>query len=140
MGTTPLIHALNETTDKFHHNTNKAPLSDAVLHLAKLDVTALLAVGTGADDKDPDQVVVSVSAPYRIGLPAKELYDDKDILKRYGEVIHQVFSAIYPSSESGSNNSHSLVEFERRLAAASPDAEDRDDVEVSNTGHKEYVI
>lgn len=131
IGVVPLVMALNETTRKFYHNTDdKKALSETVLHLSKLGVTALLAIDTGADDKDPDTVVVSVSAPYSIGLPAKELYGDEKVLKRYEEVASQVLSALYPNSNTMSSNYHALIEFEKKLAAASPDAEDRDDVTV----------
>lgn len=129
IGVTPLVHALNETATKFtSHGHDETAISAAVLHLAKLDVTALIAVGTGADDKDPDTVVVSVSAPYRIGLPAKELYANEKVLKRYEEVASQVISALYPNLNLNTNDYHALIEFEKNLAAASPDAEDRNDV------------
>lgn len=106
-----------------------------MLHLSKLGVTALLAIGTGADDKDPDTVVVSVAAPYRVGLPAKELYGDEKILKRYEEVASQVIPALVPRSNSVSDDYHGLIEFEKKLAAASPDSEDRDDVTVGRCVH-----
>lgn len=106
-------------------------LSEAVIYLAKLGVTALVASGTGADDRDPDKVVVSVAAPYRIGLPAKELYSDGNVLEKYKTVIHDVFAALYPEKLAHIKDStDALVDFEKKLAAASPDAEDRDDVTV----------
>lgn len=107
-------------------------MSETVVYLAKLGVTALVAPGTGADDRDPDQVVVSVAAPYRIGLPAKELYSDEKVVDKYKTVIHDIFAALYPQKPDHFKNSTSaVVEFEKQLAAASPDAEDRDDVTVS---------
>jgi endothelin-converting enzyme len=92
----------------------------------------LVSTGTGADDTDPDTVVISVSAPYRIGLPAKELYSDDKIMDKYETVIYDVFSSMWPSTdkEIAKNASHALVRFEKDLAAISPDAEDRDDVTV----------
>lgn len=133
LGTEPISRALNETTHKFYMDADhETALSDTILHLAKLGVTALVSAGTGADDKDPDTVVVSVSAPYRIGLPAKELYEDEKVVSKYEKVASQVISALYPSSAHHSDVYHDLVKFEKRLAAASPDAEDRDDVEVSH--------
>lgn len=133
-GTEPISRALNETTQKFYkHSDNDVALSDTLIHLAGLGVNALISAGTGADDKDPDTVVVSVSAPYRIGLPAKELYEDEKVVAKYEKVASQVISALYPSSALDSSVYHDLVEFEKRLAAASPDAEDRDDVEVGRS-------
>lgn len=107
-------------------------MSETVVYLAKLGVTALVAPGTGADDRDPDQVVVSVAAPYRIGLPAKELYSDEKVVDKYKAVIHDIFAALYPEKlDHVKNSTSAVVEFEKQLAAASPDAEDRDDVTVS---------
>jgi len=133
-GVDPLIEIMNETSRIFYSNSDaKSALSGTILYLSKLGVTALVATGTGADDRDPDTVVVSVSAPYRVGLPAKELYNDANVLKRYEEVASQVMSALYPTSSLKLNDYHALIEFEKKLAAASPDAEDRDDVTVIRT-------
>lgn len=129
VGVAPLMEILNDTSSRFAV-ARKDALSDAVLHLANLGVSALVSAGTGADDRDPDTVIVSVSAPYRIGLPAKELYQDDKIVKRYTEVASQVISALYPHADL-KVDSQALVDFEKKLAAASPDAEDRDDVTVS---------
>ena len=130
-GADPLVHALNETTKVFtSHIEDELAISATVLHLSKLDISALIAIGVGADDKDPDVNVVSIAAPYRIGLPAKELYANEKILKRYEEVVSQVLSALYPGLQLKSDGYHALVELEKTLAAASPDAEDRDDVTV----------
>lgn len=130
------MEILNETSTRFAavrqpHGVDKEEISDTILYLAKLGVSALVSSGTGADDKDPDTVVVSVSAPYRIGLPAKELYQDEKIVKKYEDVASQVLSALDLTSVHSIVDSHALVEFEKKLAAASPDAEDRDDVTVS---------
>lgn len=127
-----MIQALKETVGILRQPVDyEIALSDAILHLSKLGVTALVSTGTGADDKDPDTVVVSVSNPYRIGLPAKELYGDENTLKKYEEVITQVISALEVSASDGIEIYHGVVEFEKQLAAASPDAEDSNDVEVS---------
>lgn len=127
LGIEPISYALNQTAQTF---SQEDALAAAILHLSKLGVTAFVSVGTGADDKDPDTVVVSVSAPYRIGLPAKELYKDEKVTSRYEKVASQVIPALYPKVASLSNVYHDLVEFEKQLAAASPDAEDSNDVEV----------
>jgi len=128
-----LLDAINHIYPSayFRSRGSSDSLSEAVIYLAKLGVTALVSSGTGADDRDPDKVVVSVAAPYRIGLPAKELYSDEKVVEKYKTVIHDVFAALYPEQliyiEDSTN---ALVEFEKKLAAASPDAEDRDDVTV----------
>ncbi|KAK5267642.1 hypothetical protein LTR96_006970 [Exophiala xenobiotica] len=135
-GVEPLINMLNRTTGQFseHYLDSSSSkgqnvLTDTIVELANLGVTAFVAAGTGADDRDPDTVIISVSAPYSIGLPAKELYEDEKIVKKYEDVVSQVMSALYQHSDSFSkSDARALVEFEKKLAAASPDAEDRDDV------------
>lgn len=107
------------------------------MFLAKLGVTSLVSLGAGADDKDPDEVVVQVSPPYRIGLPAKDYYTDSSVVEKYEDALSQVIDKLY-SSHQGSESTlgkskskaHGVVEFEKKLAAASPDAEERDDVTV----------
>jgi endothelin-converting enzyme len=129
-------------------------LADTMLYLAKIGVKSLVSCGAGADDKDPDVVVVQCAPPYRIGLPAKDYYSDDEIMKKYEDTVAQIFENLYPDHkdenatlharwmEYGGHASiaargkslefaHEVVEFERQLAAASPDAEDRDDVTVS---------
>lgn len=120
-------------------------VADAINLLARLGVSALVAFGTGADDKDPDVVVVQVASPYSIGLPAKDYYKDDSVLKSYEAALAEVLEAVHPVPKRGNSNAdsswmqfgqlktyaHEVVEFEKKLAAASPDAEDRDDVDVS---------
>jgi endothelin-converting enzyme len=137
-GVEPLINMLNRTTGQFSEHyldssssKDQTVLTNTIVELANLGVTAFVAAGTGADDRDPDTVIISVSAPYSIGLPAKELYEDEKIVKKYEDVVSQVMSALYPHSDSFSKSfARALVDFEKKLAAASPDAEDRDDVTV----------
>ena len=127
LGAAPLIAVLNETAH-VNFTNDKDPLPDMILHLAKIGVNALISTGTGADDKDPDTVVVSVAAPYSIGLPAKQLYDDEKVVERYREVATKVLVSLRPDAKGF--DAKDLVEFEKKLAAATPDAEDRDDVTV----------
>jgi len=137
LGVTPLMEILNETSSRFSAqscpNSKKVSeenaLADTVRYLASLGVSAFVTPFTGADDQDPDTVVISVSSPYRIGLPAKELYKDEKIVSKYETVMSQVSAGLHGDSDS-KVDSHALVEFEKKLAAASPDAEDRDDVTV----------
>lgn len=121
--------------------------------LARLGVSALVEFGTGADDKDPDVVVVQVASPYRIGLPAKDYYKDDKVVQDYETALTQVLKAVHPSPKDGASNAHAtwiqfdmikdyaheVVELEKKIAAASPDAEDRDDVDVSLLLHTEKL-
>jgi endothelin-converting enzyme len=127
LGIAPLLDILNETSKHF----SSGDLSSAVLHAFKTGQSSLISAGTGADDKDPDTVVVSVSAPWSVGLPAKELYEDEKILKKYEDTISEVFSSLWSHEALQHADTHALVAFEKKIAAATPDAEDRDDVTVS---------
>ncbi|KAK5019059.1 hypothetical protein LTR16_000941 [Cryomyces antarcticus] len=130
-GVDPLTEILDQIMHLFpkqKSGNNDEEIANTVLYLASLGVSALVSPGTGADDRDPDTVVVSVSAPWRIGLPAKERYMDEDIVKRYEDTVAQVISALCPDEKYDSTTFHGVVEFEKKLASASPDAEDREDV------------
>ncbi len=165
-GIKPLLEVLHRVADLFPVKESafrrRTPLSaqdskdlgSTVLFLTKLGVPALLSFGAGADDKDPDSVAVQVSPPWRIGLPAKELYGDASVTKKYEDTIKQILAVLNPdhSNENATLHAqwmksdghakiasrghsedfaHEVVEFEKRLAAASPDAEDSNDVTVS---------
>lgn len=106
-------------------------MADAILYLAKLGVPALISPGTGADDRDPDTVIVSVSSPWRIGLPAKDYYTDESILKKYEEALVLVMAVLYPDQKDAHDLAHGVMGFEKQLAAASPDADNMNDVTVS---------
>lgn len=133
---------------------DSAELADTIGYLAKIGVTALLSLGVGADDKDPDTVVVQISPPYKIGLPAKNYYENIDVVKNYTEAFTKVLEQIHLAHEQENSTPHvswaserrrnidaqryiqdyaqEVVEFEKKLAAASPDAEDSGDVTVSS--------
>jgi endothelin-converting enzyme len=165
-GIKPLLDILHQVADMFPVEESafrkKTPLeskdegniADTMLYLSKIGVSSLVSCGAGADDKDPDVVVVQCSPPYRIGLPAKDYYSDEDVVKKYEATVAQVIENLHPNHkhenatlharwmESGGHTkvaargkskdyAHDVIEFEKKLAAASPDAEDRDDVTVS---------
>lgn len=119
LGVKPLIKVLEEIKQAY-------PKGDAAPLLARYGVTGLIATGTGADDRDPDTVVVSVAAPYSFGLPSKERYEDDNLVKKYRDVAEKVLSALYPDAKKESFSK--IVDFEIKLAAASPSTEDREDV------------
>lgn len=165
-GVAPLMEILSQVADMFPSQVSSYPIGssltskdteivDTVLYLAKLGISALASFGAGADDRDPDTVVVQVSSPWRIGLPAKDYYKDENVLKKYEDALFHVMESLYPdglrrnatsSTEWTSqytdqghiairshsiDYAHDVVEFEKKLAAASPDAEDQNDVTVS---------
>ncbi|PBP18292.1 Metalloproteases (zincins), catalytic [Diplocarpon rosae] len=162
-GVKPLLEILHQIADLFPVKETafrrKTPLSaqgnedlgSAILFLSKLGVPSLVAFGAGADDKDPDSVAVQASPPWKIGLPAKELYTDAAVTKKYENTIAQILTVLHPdhSHENATlqtqwaaseghgkivsrrqiqDMAHEIVEFEKKLAVASPDAEDSNDV------------
>lgn len=93
-----------------------------------------------ADDKDPDSVVLTLSAPSRPGLPSKEYYKNADIVLAYSRMIGEVLEALLHEAQPRSSKLlagymkrnadlvKAIVDLESRLADATPDAEDAQDV------------
>lgn len=96
---------------------------------------------------DPDTVVIAVSAPQQPGLPSKEYYKNKDTVASYSKTIGEVLEALLHEAEHNSTTStqlgllghtrygsnseelvRALVALESKLAEASPDLEDAQDV------------
>ena len=82
--------------------------------------------------------MIQVSSPSSIGLPSKDYYKNDDIVTKYQSAIGQVFEALNNESQKQGRSlnlsiatSEGVLKLEKKLAAASPDAEDRDDVTVS---------
>lgn len=119
LGAKPLLKVLAEIKQAYPEGT-------AASLLARYGVTGLIATGTGADDRDPDTVVVSVAAPYSFGLPSKERYEDDKLVEKYRGVTVKVLSSLYPDAKEESFSK--IVDFEKKLAAASPSTEDSEDV------------
>jgi endothelin-converting enzyme len=105
-------------------------LSKIISWLAENGISALAGAYTGADDRDPDTVVVSILPPSRIGLPAKERYEDDRLVVRYTGVLAQMISASCPDCSTTDASIKALVDFEKKLAAASPTSQERQDVTV----------
>ena len=166
-GTTPLLEVAHQvaalfpaTESAFHKRTpllgkDKEDIPDVLFYLNKIGLSPLISLGAGADDKDPDVVVIQASPPWRIGLPAKNYYEDPKILQEYKDTVAQVLENLHPNHKHENSTLHAkwmqsnghgkiaareyakvsadeVVEFERQLAAASPDPEDAADVTVSN--------
>jgi endothelin-converting enzyme len=167
-GIKPLIEVIHQIADifpvvesAFQRRTpllgrDKDDIPDVLFFLNKLGLSPLISLGAGADDKDPDVVVIQASPPWRIGLPAKNYYEDPSVLKDYKETVAQVIENVDPDHKrenatlhaewmrsnghgkiaargTSKNSADEVVEFERQLAAASPDPEDSQDVTVSNS-------
>jgi endothelin-converting enzyme len=132
IGIEPLQHVLEKVKRAYPIETpDSHSVKDVVLLLARYGVTGLVTAGTGADDTDPDTVVVSVSAPWSFGLPSKERYEDEKLVEKYRDVAVEVLSALYPDQDKKSFSG--IIDLEKKLAAASPSEEDREDVTVCLT-------
>jgi endothelin-converting enzyme len=164
-GVKPLVEILHQIADifpvknsafrgrtAFTSNEDNEGIANTVLYLAKLGVPALVSLGAGADDKDPDTVVVQASPPWRIGLPAKDYYEDATVVEKYKKTIAQIIANLHPKHEAenavdwiewksheniavieqSEDYAEEVFKFEKKLAAASPDAEDSNDVTVSS--------
>jgi endothelin-converting enzyme len=156
-GIKPLMKILHSVVAAFPLTPSSPPdeqdVAGAIDLLARLGVSALVAFGTGPDDKDPDVVVVEVASPNPIGLPAKDYYKDDNVVQSYEATLTQVLEALHPAPKGEHSNAyaswmqfdqikkyaHEVVELEKKLAAASPDAEDRDDVNVSTLPRTDRV-
>lgn len=118
-------------------------LSTTVAYLITIGVESLVSFQVGPDDRDPDSVVLMLSAPRRPGLPSKEYYDNVDVLASYAETIGSVLEALLREAAPNTTVSESLskrittsseklvaalIDFESRLAAATPTEEEAEDV------------
>lgn len=131
LGVAPLAKIVDEIKSVYPASIkSENALSDTILLLARYGVSGLVASGTGADDTNPDVVVVSVSPPWRIGLPSKERYEDDALVKKYQAVVVEVLSQLSPNEKK--ETLAAVVDLEKKLAAASPSAEDRQDITVRN--------
>jgi len=128
IGVEPLLRVLEKIKKTFPIDSKGSlhTTKDVLLLLARYGVTGLVTTGAGADDKDPDTVVVSVGAPWSFGLPSKERYEDKNLVEKYRGVTLEVLKALYPDQDTISFSR--IIDLEKKLAAASPSEEDREDV------------
>ncbi|KAL8864061.1 MAG: hypothetical protein Q9174_007479 [Haloplaca sp. 1 TL-2023] len=118
-------------------NSGDHPLTDTIAYLVKIGVSAFVDFGIDADEKNPDDVVLMLSALSRPGLPSKEYYKDSALVQKYAETIGQVLEALLREAQLSEHGllfecSEELVEaivrLETNLALASPDEEDAEDV------------
>ncbi|KAI9166288.1 endothelin-converting enzyme [Paramyrothecium foliicola] len=126
-GLAPLKQILDELRQSWAEGSAGADsVRDATLFLARHGINPFVAPGTGADDRDPDTVVVSISPPWSFGLPSKERYDDDQLLDTYRGVAVDVLHSIYPDQDK--QIFEKVIALEKKLAAASPSTEEREDV------------
>ena len=74
--------------------------------------------------------------PAGYNLPSPEYYEDNDTVKKYQEMLGQVFSSLLPtaaSKKSSTKLAEAVIELEKKIAALTPPPETRQDVTVSVT-------
>ncbi|KAI0137377.1 hypothetical protein BJ170DRAFT_605598 [Xylariales sp. AK1849] len=145
LGVQPLVSMIQEVAKSFPvaestyggnatiGEDDYACLSDTILLLEKLGITTFEGLGTGADDKHPDIVIVQAS-PAGLTLPSPEYYGDADTIGQYQTMLEAVFSKLLPtdtSREKASDLAQSVIELEKKIAAVTPPPEDQQDVTKS---------
>jgi endothelin-converting enzyme len=108
-------------------------LSTATVFLERLGISSIFSFGDGADDKNPDTVVVFAGPRSRIGLPSPAYYLDEDTVKDYTSAMTQVLKGVLPSTKDSVDKlAAAVVDFESKIAAATPPLEDLQDATVSD--------
>ncbi|KAI1108761.1 peptidase family M13 [Nemania sp. NC0429] len=139
IGLAPLIDLISnvarsfpaaDDTEDVLQTEDYTKLSDTILLLEKLGVTSFEGLYTGADDSNPDVVIIQ-AMPAGYNLPSPEYYEEENILKQYQSMLVQVFSVLLPTDaarKSAKKLAESVVGLEKKIAALTPPPEDRQDV------------
>ncbi|KAI0096493.1 endothelin-converting enzyme 1 [Daldinia grandis] len=141
VGVEPLVNLINQVTASFpvdgaHESDSPleeadyAALSDTILLLEKLGVSSFVGLTAGADDKNPDVVIIQ-AYPAGLTLPSPEYYQDNDTVSKYETMLGEIFTSLLPSKSSKSSAkelAQSVIELEKKIAAATPPPEDQSDV------------
>ena len=114
-----------------NRTTTHKNLPAIIKFLSSQGVGHFVGTGTGADQKDPDTVIVSVGAPSRFGPIANERMTNATLINKYKAVIHQVMHAVVGNQDIGNLTFEAIVDFEKRLIAILPTPEERRDITVS---------
>ncbi|KAL2706048.1 hypothetical protein AAEP93_001298 [Penicillium crustosum] len=101
-------------------------LTSALLYLANAGVEALTSSGVTPDDRDPDNVVIMVSPPREIGLPAREYYNNTKTVAEYTAVLKHVVQGLV--GDGFDKTAEDVVAFEKKLADVTPDTQTQEDV------------
>jgi len=82
-GIKPLAEILRQVAEIFpvkKITSDRDDLANSITFLAKIGATSLISLDAGSDLRNPELVVVQAGPPFEIGLPAKENYQDSEIL------------------------------------------------------------
>ena len=140
-GNAPLLGLLSDLQEGSPANKTNSTL-EGVDYLLSLGVDALISIGVGEDDKNPEQQIIMMSRP-SLGLRAKQYYKDEQQLALYKETIGLVFEKLSKDHALDSNeyatlrenlagastpaSVKSLVDFEAKIAEITPNPEDAND-------------
>ncbi|KAJ5773915.1 hypothetical protein N7457_008811 [Penicillium paradoxum] len=130
-GSKPLTDMLDELKSIYPVKTglvNGAPdhLTSALLYLMSAGVDALASSGVTPDDRDPDNVVIMISPPRQIGLPAREYYNNTKTVADYTNTLKQVIRGL--AGDGLDKVVEDVVAFEKKLADVTPDTQTQEDV------------
>jgi endothelin-converting enzyme len=130
VGAKPLQDIL-EAYDTFSTGRGNTPedLTDKLIWVQRYGGSGLVQAQTWPDDKTPNITTIALG-PGKLGLDAKEYYNNSKAIANYTTAIVGMFDNLYGD---GSHALHvklalGVVALEKRLAAATPDAVDTGDV------------
>ncbi|OTB04317.1 hypothetical protein M426DRAFT_320912 [Hypoxylon sp. CI-4A] len=139
VGVEPLVALISQVATSFPvtesdsgllEEADYAALSETVLLLEKMGVTSFVGLTAGADDKNPDVIIVQ-AYPAGLSLPSPEYYEDEDTINSYQDMLGKVFSSLLPtnsSKASAKDLAQSVIDLEKKIAAITPPNEDQSDV------------
>ncbi|ETS84676.1 hypothetical protein PFICI_02701 [Pestalotiopsis fici W106-1] len=142
IGVKPLVDLIGEVAhsfpvteksfgeDEILAESDHASLSETILLLEEWGISTFEGLGVGADDKNPEVVIIQAS-PAGLTLPSPEYYEDKDTLEKYQAMLEEVFVGLLPSNATRKHSSKlakSVVDLEKKIAAITPPPEDQQDV------------
>ncbi|OGE58017.1 hypothetical protein PENARI_c001G11077 [Penicillium arizonense] len=130
-GTKPLADVLDELKKIYPAKTGlvkgaQEHLTSAILYLLNAGVEALASPGVSPDDKDPDNVVIFITPPREIGLPAREYYNNTKTVADYTSAFKQVIQGF--AGDGHDKVVEDVVAFESKLADVTPDTQTQEDV------------
>ena len=140
VGNDPLLELLSGLQDI--DKSREVTITAGVEYLMRLGETALIGLGVSEDDRNPDQQIVFLSGP-SLGLGSKPYYKDEQKVTLYSQTINAVLTRLEQNENTeicaqseicGQLTSfakpsaiQNLVEFESKIAAATPDTEKSQD-------------
>lgn len=141
LGVQPLVSLIDqlaasfpvaEGSDEPLEEADYAALSNTILLLERIGVPSFVYLGAGADDKNPDVVIIQAS-PAGLTLPSPEYYQDNDTVTMYQAMLEEVFASLLPANTSkvSAELARSVVDLEKKIAEITPPPEDQSDVTVS---------